>query len=152
MKRGTKAKPPEKQKTTPAVKPRLKWQKDDYSRTQEVRLDQPYQFLLLCKLVGTPPVRILDDFMINLSGDSFKRATDEHRRNKAVEYFIQCGYGQEFYTEQEIRQLLKELDTIGSLWPDGAKMKLIDRHAKWRNQYQHYWFNKWYRKLRRKPA
>jgi len=97
-------------------------------------------------------MKILDDFMINLSGDSFKRSGDELRRTKAVDYFIQCGYGQEFYTEQDLRQLLKELDAIGSLWPGNAEMKLIDLHANWRNTYQDYWFNKWFRKPRRKLA
>ncbi|HSC36937.1 MAG TPA: hypothetical protein VLD19_03660, partial [Chitinophagaceae bacterium] len=87
----------------------------------------------------------------NVSGDGWNRATNEECRNTAVEYFIRCGYGQDFYTEQEMRQLLKDLDAIGSLWPNNAGRKLIDRHAKWRNKYQDYWFKKWYRKLRRKP-
>ncbi len=122
-----------------------------YSRIQQVRLDQPLQFMLLCKLVQVPPMKMLDDFMTSVGGDSFKRSPDEQCREKAIEYFIRCGYGQEHYTEQEIRQIFYELHAIGSLWPDTTKEKLMDRHAKWRKMYHKYWFKKWYKKLRRKP-
>jgi hypothetical protein len=147
-----------KQKTTPAKKeqpttskPRMKWQKGAYDRNQEVRLDQPYQFMLLCKLVGVPPMRMINDFMTNLGGDSSNRAKNEGCRSTAVEYFIQCGYGQDYYSQPDIRQILRELDTMGGLWPVGDKWKIIKRHAKWRDYYQdNYWFKKWYRKTRRK--
>jgi hypothetical protein len=144
-----------KQKAKPAKekppKPRLKWQKGAYSRDQQVRIDQPYQFMLLCKLVGVPPMKMLNDFMTNIGGDSFNRTKNGECRSKAADYFIQCGYGQDFYSEPDIRQMLRELDTMGGLWPEGDKWKIIKRHAKWRDYYQdNYWFKKWYRKPRRK--
>ena len=141
----------QKQAKKPLLKPKHKWQTGNYSRVQEVRLMQPYQFLLLCKLVETPPMKMIKEFMTHVSGDGSERAQDEGCRTKAIDYFIQCGYGQGFYTESELRQLLKDLDAIGSLWPDDASMKLIERHAKWRDKYHDYWFKKWYRKTRRKP-
>jgi len=121
-----------------------------YDRTRQVTLDQPVQFMLLCKLFQVPPMKMLDDFMTNTGGDSFKRSPDEACRTRAVDYFIRCGYGQDHYTEADIRQMFTELHAIGSLWPETAKEKLIDRHAKWRKMYHRHWFKKWYKKPRRK--
>jgi len=122
-----------------------------YRRTQEMRFTIPVQFLRLCKLMDVPPVDVLHEFMVNTGCESFNRKPDDAIREKAIDYFIQCGYGQDFYTEADIRKMFKELDAIGMLWPSNAKMKLIDRHAKWRNRYYKYWFRKWHNKIRRKP-
>jgi hypothetical protein len=154
MKQRQKAKPTkEKPATEKPGKPRKKWKgpKSAYKRIQEVKFVQPYQFMLLCKLMQVPPMQILHDFMTNVSGDNFNRAGEEGCRSKAVEYFIQCGYGQDFYTEQDIRQIVRELDAMGSLWPETGKTKIIQLHAKWSDKYQDdYWFKKWRNKLRRK--
>jgi hypothetical protein len=121
-----------------------------YDREQMIRLDQPMQFMLLCKLLQVPPMKILDDFMINVGGDSFKRSTDDQCRVKAVDYFLQCGYGKDYYNDQDIRKMFDELHAIGSLWPETDEEKIIDMHAKWREKYYQYWFKKYWRKIRRK--
>ncbi|MBS1598418.1 MAG: hypothetical protein JST75_09330 [Bacteroidetes bacterium] len=121
-----------------------------YDRVQQVRLDQPIQFMLICKLLQTEPMKILHDFMVNSSGDSWRRSDDDEQRSKAVEYFIQCGYGQHYYSEQDIRRMFEELHAIGSLWPETDEESVIDMHAKWREKYYQYWFNKWNGKIRRK--
>jgi hypothetical protein len=108
------------------------------------------QFLLLCKLVQVPPEKMLRDFMTNVGCDSWNRSSNEAQRTTATAYFMECGYGQDFYTPEDLRQIIWELDAIGGLWPQGAKMELIDLQAKWRDKYQEYWFKKWYRKIRRK--
>ena len=128
---------------------RHKWDTGSYQRDQEI-LILPWQFLYLCKLTEVTPHEVLDRFMNDLGQESWKRRENAGVRQALVEYFTLCGYGQKWYTEPEIRQVFRELDAMGSLWPQDAKMKLIDLHAKWRNKYQQYWFKKWYRKPRRK--
>ena len=135
----------------PEYEARYKWDKGPYQRDQTIRFMFPWQFLYVCKLAGVTPREMINRFMLDLSQESWQRHPSDSVRQTLVEYFTLCGYGQKWYTEQEIRQLFKELDAIGSLWPEDGGTKLIDRHAKWRNRYQDYWFKKWYRKLRRKP-
>ena len=132
------------------VKPVEKPKSDPYSRDQDIRLDLPYQFMLLCKLVQVPPERMLRDFMTNVGRDSWDRSSNEAQRTTALAYFMECGYGQDFYTPEDLRQIFWDLDAIGGLWPRGAEMKMIDLQAKWRDKYHKYWFKKWYRKVRRR--
>jgi len=147
MKQQQKTKQPPKKREP---EPRYKWEKGAYCRSQEIRFTLPWQFLYLCKLTGVTPYEMLDQFMNNLGHESWKRHPNDGVRQAAIDYFMQCGYGQDFYSPEELRSMFKELDAIGSLWPRSGKMKLIDRHAKWRNKYPDYWFKKWYYQVRRK--
>lgn len=130
--------------------PDLKWQTGDYDHHAEWEGMLPYSFLLIAKLVNEKPCNIVTDFMDNLSCGSWKREGRDKAKEKLVDYFIEHGYGQDYYTADDIRTMFKELNAIGMLWPDNGKPKWIDQHAKWRNKYYNYWFKKWYRKLRRK--
>jgi len=147
MKQKQKAKQPAKKTAHPS---RYKWDKGEYARDQDIKIIFPWQFLYLCKLTGVTPDEVLDHFMNDLGQESWKRNKNEGVRVAAIEYFIQCGYGQGFYSESEIRQMFKELDAIGMLWPDKGSSKLIDRHARWRNKYYDHWFKQWYYKIRKK--
>jgi hypothetical protein len=149
MSQKQKAKRPPKKK--PTLEARYKWDKDEYARDQTLRLILPWQFLFMCKLTGVTPDEVLDRFMNDLGQESWKRRANDGVRQALVDYFVLCEYGQKWYSEQEIRQMFRELDAIGSLWPENAGMKLIRRHASWKQKYQDFWFKKWYRKLRRKP-
>lgn len=131
-------------------KPRLKWQTGDYERHADFRFVLPYQFLLLCKLMDITPDQVLTDFMDNLSCSSWKRQGRDKAKERLIDYFVEHGYGQYRYTAEDIRAIFKELDAIGLLWPEGAKMKLIDLHAEWRDKYHTYWFKKWFKKPRRR--
>jgi hypothetical protein len=139
-----------KNKPRKKSKPDLKWQTDDYERHAEFRFTLPYQFLLLCKLMDITPEQVLTDFMDNLSCGSWKREGRDKAKEKLIEYFIEHGYGQQHYTVEDIREMFREMNALGLLWPNDAKMKLIDLYAKWREEYQTYWFKKWFRKPRRK--
>ena len=108
----------------------------------------PWQFYLLCKLTKKKPQDILYDFMCNAGMEGYGKG--ELQRAKAMEYFISCGYGQDYYTEEDIRKILKEMESISTLFPTNGEMKLIDLHAKWRNKYYKYWFRKWFMKIRRR--
>ncbi|WP_156522633.1 hypothetical protein [Arachidicoccus ginsenosidimutans] len=130
--------------------PQLKWQTGAYSRYVEWEDILPYSFLLIAKLVNVPPDDLVTDFMDNLSCGSWKREGRDKAKEKLVDYFIAHGYGQDYYTEDDIRTMFKELDAIGVSWPDEGNSKMIDLYAKWRNKHYNYWFKKWWRKIRRK--
>lgn len=138
------------QKHRTKVKPRMKWQTGEYERHADFRFTLPYQFLLLCRLMDITPDQVLTDFMDNLSCSSWKREGRDKAKEKLIDYFVEHGYGQHHYAPEDIRGIFGELDAIGLLWPEGAKSKMIDRHANWRDKYHTYWFRKWFRKPRRK--
>ena len=120
-----------------------------YERMQELQFHFPVQFLMLCKLVQVPPKTILNHFMQDLGRDSWQRYLDDRVRTLTADYFSLRGYGRNYYTEEDIRLMLAELNAIGSLWPQGGSMKLIEQHSRWRDRYYKYWFKNWYYKVRR---
>ena len=132
--------------------PGFKWQKGDYANIQEFRFHLPYSFLLLCKLWGVTPNDVLDDFMDNLSCGSWKRQGRDKAKEHLKNYALEMGYGHQHYTREDIQQMFLELDSIGLLWPEHAKMKVIEMHTKWRNKYYNWWFKKWFKKYQRKPS
>ena len=131
-------------------KPALKWQTGEYERLAEFKFPLPYQFLLLCKLMEITPAQVIKDFLDNLDCGSWKREGRAKVKEKSIEYFIEHGYGQHHYKIEEIREIFKEMDAIGMLFPKNGNMKIINQYARWREKYQVYWFKKWFRKPRRK--
>jgi len=73
----------------------------------------------------------------------------EQQRQKEMEYFIQCGYGQQCYAPEDMRKMMKELESISNLFPHNGNTKLLDLHSSWRKEYFKFWFRKWFRKYRR---
>jgi hypothetical protein len=138
---------PKLPKKTP--EPRLKWQVEDFARHQEFRFHLPYPFLLLCKLWNKTPDDLLNDFMHNISAGSSHIQGTPQAKAFLHQFAIEMGYGQPQYTKEDIAKMFTELENIGSLWPDDAKMKIIEMHAKWRDEYYNWWFKKWHKK--RKP-
>ncbi|MEJ8840886.1 hypothetical protein WG954_00730 [Lacibacter sp. H375] len=131
-------------------KPELKWQTEHYSRRQEFRFQIPYGFLLLCKLLDTTPNDMLHWFMENCSYCSFEAEGKEQARAHLQDYIIAMHYGQEYYTQENIRQMMNELNAINMLWPKNAKPKFQTAHANWRNNYFNFWYKKWHRHPRRR--
>ena len=130
--------------------PLLKWQTGDYERHAKFKFFLPYQFLLLCRLVDKTPEDIILDFADNLSCGSWKREGRDQAKEHLINYFIAHEYGQHHYSEEDIRQMFKEMDALGSLFPTNAKMKLIDLYADWRDKHHTYFFKKWLKKPGRK--
>ncbi|TXJ22830.1 MAG: hypothetical protein E6Q24_20095 [Chitinophagaceae bacterium] len=123
--------------------------KDIERRLLEYSTIIPSQFYLLCKLIEKEPGDILYDFMNNVGMESL--GLRDTQKTNAREYFISCEYGQDFYTEDDLRKIFKEMDSMGSLYPGkGGDRKLIDLHTSWRDKYHEYWFEKWFLKVRRK--
>lgn len=129
-------------------KPELKWQTGAWDRVANFNFILPYQFLLLCRLVGVTPKEMITDFMDNLGCGSWNREGRGAAKEHLINYFMAHGYGQEYYSEADIRQIFKEMDAVGLLFPREGSGKLIDRYAKWRGQHQNWWFKKWFRKPR----
>ena len=133
-------------------KPALKWQTGAYDRYAEYRFILPYPFLLLCRLMDITPQKVLTDFMDNLSCGSWERRGRDQAKEHLINYFIAHGYGQHHYTEEDIRQIFKEMDALGALFPVNGKRKMIDLYTKWRSKHHAYWFKKWFKKPERRLA
>lgn len=131
-------------------KPGFKWQTGAYARHAAYQFIIPEQFLMLCRLTDTPPREVILDFMDNLACASWKREGRDTAKAHLINYFIAHGYGQQQYTEAEIREMFREMDAMGMLFPSYGSMKMIDLYAKWRKKQHHCWFKHWYRKPRRK--
>ena len=123
-------------------------QKKRSKRHLEFSSIMPVQFHLLCKLMEVEHRKVIYDFMSDAGMESY--GLGDTQRAKAMEYLIDCGYGEHHYTQEATRQIFKEMESISSLFPDNGKSKLVDFHARWRNKYYKYWFRKWYRKVRLK--
>lgn len=119
-----------------------------YERFADFNFILPYQFLLLCRLMDLTPQEALTDFMDNLSCGSWKREGRDTEKEHLINYFIAHGYGQEHYTEADIREIFKEMDAVGLLFPRESNGKMVDRYAKWRDKHETWWFKKWFRKPR----
>jgi hypothetical protein len=93
---------------------------------------------------------LIDDFLNNAALVAWKREGKEMAREKIIDYLIACGYGKNFYSDEERRQLLNEANAQGLLWPKDAAIKLFDLAVKWRDSYHKYWLDKWFWKGNRK--
>ena len=116
----------------------------------EARLQLPCQLMMLCRILAVEPDKLIHDFLSTLAAESFGRKGEA--RKLLQDYFICCGFGQQHYTEADIRKMLEELQAIGTLWPEGAGRKVVDKHTRWRKMYHRYWYRKWYYKMRRKEV
>lgn len=126
------------------------WQKGEYSRHAEFDFILPRQFLMVCKLMEVTPREVIGDFIDNLSCGTWNREGRDHAKAKLIEYFVAHGYGQQYYSEEDIRIIFKEMDAMGSVWPNNSKIKLVNLTVRWRKKYQTYWFKQWHGKPRRK--
>lgn len=133
-------------KTLRPSKPRLKWQTGDYAQDARFELYLPHPFLLLCRLVDITPEQMLVDFMDNLAHASWKRRGRDQAKEHLVDYFIEHGYGQYYFSEAERREMFRELDAIGLLFPKYGERKMINTYCRWRDRQQRYWFSSWLNK------
>jgi hypothetical protein len=129
--------------------PAFSWQTGNFKKQARFKFLLPFQFLLLCKLMDITPDALLSDFMDNLSCGSWKREGREKAKEKLIEYFIEHGYGRQYYSVSDIHSIFKEMDAIGMLFPKDAEPELLDKHSEWRELYHAYWFDKWYYKFNR---
>lgn len=100
--------------------------------------------------MDSTPEKVIRDFADNLSCASWKREGRDKAKEHLINYFIEHGYGQHHYSETDIRDMFREMDALGLLFPTNGKSKMIDVYAKWRKKHQTYFFKKWFKKPRRK--
>ncbi|MBS1653286.1 MAG: hypothetical protein JSU05_00450 [Bacteroidetes bacterium] len=141
---------PATKKTLTLPPPDMEWQTGAYDRHASFAFILPYPFLLVCKLLEVTPEELLLDFMDHLAFSSWKRTGKETARTHLTEYFMAHGYGQQLYTPEDIRFILRELEALSLVWPDKCAMEFTELSSEWRKEYYHYWFNKWFEKPRRK--
>lgn len=98
-------------------------------------------FPLLCYLLRTDMKDVFIDFMRAVVNDSSCKDPLQHQR--ATEYFINCGYHQGQFSNEDYRALMEELLSVAALWPRGADTNFVILHAKWRNHYHQWWYIKW---------
>ncbi len=118
-------------------------QNGTYERYQNIRPQFPDLFFLLCKLMDVTPEQVLTDFANNLVGTPWKREERSEARQKLVEYFISHGYGQKHYTPDEIRQIFREMEAMGRVFPTDGDDDIIDAYTHFQSLHEQYFFEKW---------
>lgn len=118
------------------------------SQSLELRLRIPCDVVMLCRLMDIEPERVIKDFLTGLALEKDAKIP-ESAKEACVEFFIKSGYANQYYSEEEVRQMFTELATVNTLWPDHASSKFIEHHSLWRKKYWKQWFKAWYRKIRR---
>lgn len=119
---------------------------------EDMRLMIPANFSLLCNLFDIDKRKVLHDFLENVS----LAITDKSdaQRKAAKEYFLECGYGQDYYSKEDIEQMFTELDAMRLVWPQfpprEVDTELLDVSVAFRDKFQRHWYNKWFSKIRRK--
>jgi hypothetical protein len=121
----------------------IKWQTGEYQRIQTIKIDFPLQFLMICKLVDTPPEKLILDFIDSLSSGSWKREGKEKARQLLTDYFIEYGYGKDDYSPDELKNMFAELDAMAVVFPKDGEPEQLEAYSSWRQNFQQYWFNKW---------
>ena len=104
----------------------------------------------LCKLTEVTPAKVINDFAKNFGSGGEKDKDQKQAKQKLLEYFIAMGYGQQMYATADIALMFKELEAVHLLWPETAKPKFREKHVKWREKYERYWFKHWYKKPRKR--
>ena len=133
-------------KKTRISRPVIKRQTGDFQQTQSLKLDLPLQLLMLCKVINVTPQQLITDFIDNLSFGTWKREGRERARELLKDYFLEHGYGQEVFSQDELRSIFQELDAISLLFPKDAEPEVLSAYSSWRQAYQGYWLEKWLHK------
>jgi hypothetical protein len=124
-------------------KPAMKWQKGEYAEVQDMRFLVPYSFLLLCKLWGTTPYRVLNDFMDNLSCGSWHRQDRDEAKVYLKHYALGMGYGNEYYTGHDKQKMFTELEAIGIDWLQSGRNRSLKKRIRRRDRQYNQWYKKW---------
>jgi hypothetical protein len=111
----------------------------------------PLRFLELCKMLEVTPVKVIDDLIWNIASRvTFK---DAIFKQQATDYFVAQGYGRQYYTPDEIRQMIAELGVVVGLRPSNntKPRKRLNEYSDMRNEFIKVWVNKWKDSRRKKP-
>jgi len=120
-------------------------------RTQTFELTLPLPFWHICKMLNVEPRKIVVDLFANIGGRV--RISNGLIYQTATDYFVQQQYGQSYYTENEIRQMIGELGIVTGLCPppNEADKKPFEEYVTMRDEYLKSWIKKWESRCKRKP-
>jgi hypothetical protein len=116
---------------------------DPYAPVQNIRISLPLPFMHLCKLLQVEPVKIINGLLLDIG--SAINLSNGLTQQRATDYFLSQKYGQELFTEGQLRQMLAELGVIRGLHPsyDVEDIKAVDRWRDLMGDYFKVWETKW---------
>jgi hypothetical protein len=117
----------------PANKPPQK----RYTRKQRFTLEIPPQLQMLCELLNTSPQEVLQVFINDVSLEVNSSGSDE--RERAVSYFMRCGYGMHRYQFEEVEQMFDGLNWLRYLQYE----KQGETYEMARQAFLKDWFKEW---------
>lgn len=121
---------------------------DPYASVQTIKIYLPIPVIPLCKMIQVPPEKIIRGLLLDLGSEI--NLSNGCSQQRATEYFLAQKYGQESFTEGQIRQMLAELGVIMGLHPP-HDIKDHTAFDKWRELMPDYfkaWEIKWQAKKR----
>jgi len=136
------------------AKSKLSPKSDPFAREQVVRLSTPFPLWNLCKLLEVTPIQIVDDLFKNIGSPvKFGSFGETTANQEATEFFLRQGYGREYYTKDEVRQMIAELGIVEGIIPpfDSSYDKIFNDYIRMRDVYLRVWKSKWEDQKKRKP-
>lgn len=115
---------------------------DQYAQEQNIQLTLPLHVVHLCKMLEVSPKEIILDLIYSI-GKSCKKANGDFEE-AATEYFLEKGYGQELFTERQIRQMMVGLIALEIVFPSDSEDR--DAFRRWQRLSKTYldlWTLKW---------
>lgn len=110
-------------------------------KKQTIEVSIPKQLELLCELLETTPVQVLQGFINDLSLEVHgSNGSDE--RSMAVEYFLRVGYGMHRYELDQVQQMFDGLNWLRWQWP-GNDAEKERQYRKQRTASLKKWFKEW---------
>jgi hypothetical protein len=106
-------------------------------------LTVPFQFVLLCRLLGITPEKMLTEFAEHVAMTTWKNQNSENQRKLLREYISEMKYGCERFSVAELKELLQHLSVFSSINLADAPVSLLEVHETWRDQYLKHWFQYW---------
>jgi hypothetical protein len=115
----------------------------------QLNLRIPSEVVMLCKLMNTRPHDVVQAFLSCLAVEKDKDNPEEAKQ-ACADFFIHYGFGNSYYSKDEIRQMFAELGKVNDLMPENPSMKFLDQHCSWERKYNKQWFKSWFWRIRRR--
>jgi hypothetical protein len=115
---------------------------NEYDRFQKLEFTLPLDFWHLCNLLQITPRAVLIRFMEDIG--SKVNFAPELVKQKATDYFLETGIGQELFRKEDIRQIIGELGVIADLkLPINSDHEEFLKSIEARNAGYQVWIKKW---------
>jgi len=88
--------------------------KDPYAKKQTIEFELPDAFILLCKMLKVEPKKIFMELAQDIGGKVYITKSG-YVSQDATNYFVDKEFGQELYTEEDVREMIIELGFVRRL-------------------------------------